>query len=329
MRFLAGLLTAVISLSAVADDGPFHFNFEELAPGVWAGVRGDSPRFPVMGNVTFVISADGVVVYDGGGMPTMAEQTMEKIQSLTDAPVTHVVISHWHGDHNFGIYRFAEEYPNVEIVAHEFTNTVFNSTRIAYIDRQRNFVDSNREEFTQIAETGTDAEGNEHSEADRREYAQILEDAEAIDYEFNRARVTPANVTMTDKYIIESGGRSIEILFLGQANTAGDIVMWLPEEKIVATGDIVVMPSPYAFNVPPRKWAETLKNINALDYDILVPGHGEIQRDTEYVDLIIEAANSIADQRDALLAEGKSTEETQEGWTSRHSRNASRMAMSM
>jgi hypothetical protein len=64
--------------------------------------------------------------------------------------------------------------------------------------------------------------------------------------------------------------------------------------------------------VPPRKWAETLKNINALDYDILVPGHGEIQRDTEYVDLIIEAANSIADQRDALLAEGKSTEETQE-----------------
>ena len=88
MRFLAGLLTAVISLSAVADDGPFKFNFEELAPGVWAGVRNDSPRFPVMGNVTFVISEDGVVVFDGGGMPTMAEQTMEKIQSLTDVPIT-------------------------------------------------------------------------------------------------------------------------------------------------------------------------------------------------------------------------------------------------
>jgi glyoxylase-like metal-dependent hydrolase (beta-lactamase superfamily II) len=140
MRILAGLLTAAISLSAVADDGPFHFNFEELAPGVWAGVRDDSPRFPVMGNVTFVISEDGVVVYDGGGMPTMAEQTMEKIQSLTDAPVTHVIISHWHGDHNFGIYRFAQEYPDVEIIAHEFTNTVFNSPRITYIDRQRNFI---------------------------------------------------------------------------------------------------------------------------------------------------------------------------------------------
>jgi glyoxylase-like metal-dependent hydrolase (beta-lactamase superfamily II) len=245
-------------------------------------------------------------------MPAMAEQTMQMIQSLTDAPVTHVVISHWHGDHNFGIFRFAEEYPDVEIIAHEFTNTVFNSTRIAYIDRQRNFVANNREEFTKIAETGIDSEGKEQSEGDRKEYVQILEDAEAIDHEFNRAKVTPANVTLTDKYTIESGGRSIEILYLGQANTAGDIVMWLPEEKIVATGDIVVMPSPYAFNVPPRKWAETLENINALDYDILVPGHGEIQRDTKYVNLIIEAANSIADQRDALLAEGRSTEETQE-----------------
>jgi glyoxylase-like metal-dependent hydrolase (beta-lactamase superfamily II) len=312
MRILAGLLVAVVSLSAVADDGPFHFNFEELAPGVWSGVRDDSPRFPVMGNVTFVISDEGVVVYDGGGMPAMAEQTMQKIQSLTDAPVTHVVISHWHGDHNFGIFRFAEEYPDVEIIAHEFTNTVFNSTRIAYIDRQRNFVEGNREEFTKIAETGIDSEGKEHSEGDRNEYVQILEDSVVIEHEFNRAKVTPANVTLTDKYTIESGGRSIEILYLGQANTAGDIVMWLPEEKIVATGDIVVMPSPYAFNVPPRKWAETLQNINALDYDILVPGHGEIQRDTEYVDLIIEAANSIADQRDALLAKGKTTEEVQE-----------------
>jgi glyoxylase-like metal-dependent hydrolase (beta-lactamase superfamily II) len=312
MRILVGLLLAAISLTAVADDGLFHFNYEELAPGVWTGVREDSPRFPVMGNVTFVISDEGVVVYDGGGMPAMAEQTMAKIQSLTDAPVTHVIISHWHGDHNFGIYRYAEEYPDVDIVAHEFTNTVFNSTRITYVDRQRNFIEGNREEFAKIAETGVDSEGTEHSDADRREYEQILEDGETINHEFNRAKVTPANVTLTDRYTIQSGDRMIEVLYLGQANTAGDVVMWLPDEKIVATGDIVVLPSPYAFNVPPRKWAQTLSNINALDYEILVPGHGSIQRDTSYVDLIIETATSIADQRDALLADGKSSEETQE-----------------
>ena len=86
------LLTGIFYLAAaVADDGPFTMEFEELAPGVWAGVRADGPRFPVMGNTTFVISEEGVVVYDGGGMPAMSELVIDKIRSLTDKPVTHVV----------------------------------------------------------------------------------------------------------------------------------------------------------------------------------------------------------------------------------------------
>ncbi len=87
--------------------------------------------------------------------------------------------------------------------------------------------------------------------------------------------------------------------------------MWLPEERIVATGDIVVLPSPYAFNVPPRAWAETLRALNDLEYATLVPGHGDIQFDTAYVDLIIETADSIADQRDAMLARGITNEEVE------------------
>ena len=135
---------------------PFVFTFEELAPGVWAGVRPDGPRFPVMGNTLFVISEAGVVVYDGGGMPAMAEQIIEKIRSLTDLPVTHVVTSHWHGDHNFGVFRFGEEFDNVQFIAHEFTAEVMNSSRINYIDREMGFVEQNFEEFKKIVETGVD-----------------------------------------------------------------------------------------------------------------------------------------------------------------------------
>jgi glyoxylase-like metal-dependent hydrolase (beta-lactamase superfamily II) len=307
--FPAVLMTATSAFSA--GSSPFEFEFEELAPGVWAGVRPDGPRFPVMGNTTFVISDEGVVVYDGGGMPAMSEQLIEKIRSLTDEPVTHVVTSHWHGDHNFGVYRFGEEYPDVQFVAHEFTRDVMNSSRINYVDRERGFVEENFENFQKIIETGVDLDGNEHNELDRDGYRDIIANRDLIDAEFMRAKVTPPNVVFSDKYVIKSGSRNIELLFLGHGNTAGDIVMWLPDEKIVATGDVVVMPSPYAFNVPPRPWAQTLRNINALNYEVLVPGHGAIQHDTAYVDLIIEAADSIADQRDAMLAEGKSAEEVQ------------------
>jgi glyoxylase-like metal-dependent hydrolase (beta-lactamase superfamily II) len=311
MKYAQWMLPALIVVAPVWADQPFTFEFEELAPGVWTGVRPDGPRFPVMGNATFIISDEGVVVFDGGGMPAMSEQLIDKIRSLTDEPVTHVITSHWHGDHNFGVFRFGEEFSDVQFLAHEFTRDVMNSSRINYVDRERGFLESNLEEFTRIVETGIDSEGNQRSDMERSVYQRMIDDGPVIDEEFIRAKVTPPNVVFTENYTIESGGRRIELMYLGDANTAGDIVMWLPEEKIVATGDIVVLPSPYAFNVPPRKWADTLRNINRLGYDVLVPGHGEVQRDSGYVDLLIESAETIADQRDALLAGGMSHEDVQ------------------
>jgi glyoxylase-like metal-dependent hydrolase (beta-lactamase superfamily II) len=127
----AGMIPLAIFAATVNAKGLFAFDFEELSDGVWAGVRADAPRFPVMGNTTFVVGDNGVVVFDGGGMPAMSEQLIEKIRSVTDKPVTYVVMSHWHGDHLFGVYRFAEEYPGVHFVAHEFTRDVINSTRMS------------------------------------------------------------------------------------------------------------------------------------------------------------------------------------------------------
>ena len=311
MKYIIGLIIYfIISFTLTAKDtGPFSFEFEELADGVWAGVRADGPRFPVMGNVTFVISDEGVVVFDGGGMPAMSEQVIAKIKSLTTRPVTHVVTSHWHGDHNFGIFRFAEEYDDVTFIAHEFTREVFNSTRINYIDRELGYVEQNLAEFQKIVATGEDSQGNKRSEIDRQIYKQIIADGEMIDREFLRAKLTPPDIVFRDRFTIKSGNRDIELLHLGHGNTEGDIVMWLEKERIIATGDIVVLPSPYAFNAPPRSWIETLERIKALNYKALVPGHGPVQKNHDYVDLLIKSVTSIADQRDRLLADGVAHEE--------------------
>ncbi|MEO1135373.1 MAG: MBL fold metallo-hydrolase [Pseudomonadota bacterium] len=295
------------------EKGPFHYAFEEIAPGVWAGVRPDGPRFPVQGSTVFVVEDESVVVFDGGAVPVMADIIIEKIRSITDAPVTHVVISHWHGDHLFGAFRFAEEYPNVQYIAHRFTQRAIKGDRVDYITGYQNFGDRVRPQITQALDTGVDLDGETELDDMRRGLLErMFNDLDVVDSEYKRARVTEPTISFEDKLTLYVGDRSIELLFLGDANTAGDIVMWLPDERIVATGDMVVKPTPYAFNVPPRRWAQTLRNLNALDYAILVPGHGEIQRDTAYVDLIIETSDAIADQRDQMIAEGKSNEEIQE-----------------
>jgi len=288
--------------SAVAD--PFQWEFEELAPGVWFGNRADYSRFPVMGNTVFVVGELGVIVFDGGGAPLMSERLIEKIRSITELPVTHVIISHWHGDHNFGISRIVDEYPSVEIIAHSFTMAAMQGPPIEYIHRQPQAVPRIREMVQTALDTGKTSDGEELPEWARPRYERMLEDADLVHEEYNRLELTLPTLTLDDKLVIHSGNRRVELLFLGVGNTAGDLLMWLPDERIVATGDLVVYPTPFGFNVPPRGWADTLRALNELEYEMLVPGHGQVLRDTSYVDLLIETCESVAAQSDAAVAQG-------------------------
>lgn len=305
---IATLLTAICT-HTISLAGPFKFEFEEIAPGVWTGIRQESSLYPVVGNTTFVIGEKGVVVFDGGHVPAMADQIIEKVRSLTTAPVTHVIISHWHGDHNFGIFRFAEEFPNVQFVAHRFTDAAMQSAKIDYILGYASFTQERLPDYVKQLETGKRLNGEPLDAGRRKAFEDIVRHGAEIGSEFKRVKLTLPNITFDTNLTIKVGARKIEILYLGDGNTEGDIVMWLPSQRIVATGDLVVFPSPYAFNVPPRKWANTLTKLNALGYTKLVPGHGQTQSGTKYVDLIIETATSIADQRDALIAQGVSHEE--------------------
>jgi cyclase len=313
MRVLTGLLMFLVFGTALAeDDSPFVFGFEEVAPYVWVGVREPTSRYPVMGNTTFVISDAGVVVFDGGGIPVMAEQIIAKVKSETQLPVTHVVISHWHGDHHFGIHRFTEEYPNVQIVAHSFTQAAMNSSLMDYIDDYPTLVEKGLPSLNHKLNTGRHPDGNPLSAADRKLYESMVADADVVNAENQRVRLTQPTLSFDDQLVIHSGSVRIELMKLGYGNTEGDIVMWLPQTRVVAVGDLVVHPSPIAYNVPPRPWAVTLRKLNKLDYDIMVPGHGAVQKDSAYVDLIIEAAKSIADQRDQMLAVGLTEEEVEQ-----------------
>lgn len=315
-RYVPAKVAAVVALAlglaagVAATDDPFVLTFDELAPGVWVGIRENSPRPPVVGNTVFVVSEDGVIVFDGGAVPLVSERVIAKIREVTDRSVTHVIISHWHGDHNLGISRYLDTYPNVVVVGHEFTRAAMLGSPMDYArntDRVAKYV----EQMQAVLDEGVDDDGQPIPAFARERYRQFITDAELVDAEYKRARITPPTLTFTDRIVIHSGSRTIELRFLGDANTAGDIVMWLPGEKLVVSGDMVVLPTPYGYNVPPRRWAQTLRNLEGLGFETLVPGHGAVQHDGSYVDLLIETAEAIADQRDILLAEGVGGEEAE------------------
>ena len=80
-----------------------------------------------------------------------------------------------------------------------------------------------------------------------------------------------------DALLLDFGNRSIELRWLGRGNTDGDIVVWLPDDRLLVTGDLLVAPIPFAFDSPMVDWSATLRRLREFDAEIIVPGHGALQ----------------------------------------------------
>ena len=143
------------------------------------------------------------------------------------------------------------------------------------------------------------------SEGDRAGFGKAAAEYEQFVREMSIAhRVVPTEVFET-KLILADAKTPVEIHFFGRANTAGDAVAWLPGQRIVFTGDVVVAPIPYGFNGYPSEWVDVLKKILALKPAVLVPGHGSAMRDTGYTERLIGMLESVRSQV-AKLAGDKS-----------------------
>ena len=90
-------------------------------------------------------------------------------------------------------------------------------------------------------------------------------------------RVTLPTMTFDRRLVIHRGGREIHLIFLGRAHTAGDVVAYIPSERVVATGDLMHGLLPYMGDGFPDEWPATLRALEALEFDRVIPGHGSIQ----------------------------------------------------
>jgi glyoxylase-like metal-dependent hydrolase (beta-lactamase superfamily II) len=291
--------------------GLFELEWRELAPGVHVGQRPDPMRYPVVCNTLIVVGGDGVLVFDGGGFPAQGEQVLAKIKALTPLSVKYVVISHWHGDHNRGIAPILEAFPNAQIVAHTFTRAAMLGAPMQRIHKaeQAGGVRDTAAAVKKALDENKAIDGTPLAEGERAYWERFLNDSLPHQAEVARMKITSPTMTFEDALDINLGRRLVQLRHFGPANTKGDAVMILPAERIVAAGDIVVAPVPYGFGSYPQSWASALNELKATRYATLVPGHGPLQTDTAYLDLLGETLISVATQVDALVARGKSLDE--------------------
>jgi glyoxylase-like metal-dependent hydrolase (beta-lactamase superfamily II) len=293
----------------MAAANPFEYSWQNLAPDVWAGIRMDPFELPQEGNSVFIVTDQGVVLFDAGGAPVMGEAIVAKVRSVTDKPITHVIISHWHGDHMRGLHAIQASFPHVQIFSHPHTRDFIVATQDKWLKRRVGMVPNILKSLNEAISKNQDLAGRPLVDQEKAWLQKGLAITDQLDRENKRTTYVIPDATFEERMTLYMGGKEIQFLHPGNAHTAGDIMMWLPQEKIVATGDIVtapipLMPSPYT-NV----YVDVLNQIKALGFETLVPGHGPVEVDSQYIDLLVETIQTVSTQMKSLVEQGLSEED--------------------
>ena len=242
------------------------FEFGRINESVYIAIG--TGNLVVASNGAIVINDDDVLIVDSHISPASAWALLEELKEVTDKPVRYVVNTHFHFDHCHG----NQIYPSgVEIIGHEFTREMIvagqsNNGR-TYNTMMAGLPQQISDLRAQVAET---TDQTERTELERQLRIQENYAVAAVSVE-----PTPPTTTLTDRLTLFRGSREIRIIYLGRAHTGGDVVVHLPEERILITGDLIVDGTPYMGDGYLTDWIGTLDNLKKLDFDVILPGHGQ------------------------------------------------------
>jgi glyoxylase-like metal-dependent hydrolase (beta-lactamase superfamily II) len=316
-RLLAVLLAGTVGWhpAYAAPPEPKPYEIVKLAEGVYGFVWKSPTQDPIESNALFIINDRDVVVVDAGIMPSSARRMAAALRKLTPKPVRYVVNTHWHDDHHQGNEVYRELWPQVEFIAHRDTRTdILDRT---YAPRPQVVADMKKQnaQLARWAATGTDDEGKPIDERRRARMREIAESYAPAIAEIEQSRETPPDLTLVDRLVLHRGKRTIDIRWLGRGNTRGDVVVLLPEERVVATGDLLVHPIPFGIGSYYKEWIGTLGRLDSLPADVLFLGHGRPQRSRDYLHRIQGLLTALVQRVDSAVAAGASKEETQKAVT--------------
>jgi glyoxylase-like metal-dependent hydrolase (beta-lactamase superfamily II) len=243
--------------SAVQND------WNKLAEGVYARIV--SPDSDAVGNSGVVVLDSGVLLFDTHFTPEAGDALLEKVKAATPRPVRYIVNSHFHPDHTHGNQAVAT------------ARQIIGSTNTRRDMLQKDLPAYNRMQL--IAQTQVEQLSRElRQEQDLKKQESLraqLNGRQAFMRRMSALKIQAPAMTLDDSLRIADAGRDVDLLYLGIAHTEGDVILYLPQEKIAFLGDIFfndALPNVEDANL--LEWMKTLREALKLDAKTFVPGHG-------------------------------------------------------
>ncbi len=226
-------------------------------------------------NTGVIVGDDAVLVMDARATPVAAQELIDEIRGVTDKPIKYVVLSHYHAVRVLGASAYKAEH----IIASAMTRDL-------------------------IAERG-----QQDYDSEVQRFPRLFQAVESV------PGLTWPTLTFSDRMTLYLGQREVQLMHIGKGHTKGDIIAWLPADKICFSGDLVEYgAAPYAGDAYPSEWPDTLTRLEALGAEKMVPGRGEALTDPaqvkEAIALTREFVSLLAESARAGVAEDLSLKET-------------------
>jgi cyclase len=306
------LFVATVAFAQVASP---EYKVEKLADGVYALIRQDPVGWMVVSNCVFIINDEDVVVVDTGGANSLAKQMIAELRTLTNKPVRYVINTHWHDDHILGNAAYKEAFPEAEFVAHAATREYLPTRGVTARKSMEEGAPLFAKQLQDALDRNESPAGGPMGDEER---TALQSDVRLVHRYLEEVKATPVilpTITVDDRFTLHRGDRVIDIRYFGRAHTSGDIVVHLPKEGILITGDIVIAPVPLVGSDQSHvaDWGQTLEKLRALKATTIVPGHGPVLHDDKQLEVLSRMFMSITEQTRAGLGRGESLDQIRKG----------------
>lgn len=250
------------------------------------------------GNTTVIIGDRQVLVIDTCFRPAVAQEDIAQIRQWTDKPVAFVLNTHFHNDHNLGNRAYMDAFPQLTVIAQVETKKDMDMFGPSSARRTE---EADLIPLQRMLDTGKAPNGEPLGDDDKKMLTDAISQRRPVVEEIKKVTFQSATMTFDHNLTIDLGSREVQLMFLGRGNTTGDAIAYLPKEKILVTGDLVVYPVPYILDGYPIEWIQTLDSLARINADTIVLGHGPILHDKTYIYLVRDLLKSAVDQMNEKL----------------------------
>ncbi len=307
-------VVAFVGVNAILNPPPHqpakNFEVQKIAQDIYAVIRQEPPSLWFNPNTVFIIGKKDVIVVDSNISSDYTREVLAELKKITSKPVKYVINTHWHEDHIIGNRVYREAFPKVEFIGHESTltdlPTIGATNRQDSVENGKGFANY----LKKLLEKGENLDGKKITEEERLGYASDIKFVESYMAESPNFQIILPTITVKERLELNDGKRKIEIKFLGRAHTGGDLVVHLPKEKIVISGDLTVFPIPLIGSTSyPLEYGATLENLLKLNAKTIIQSHGGVMHDDAYIKLMIRLLASIKSQCESSFQRGETLEQ--------------------